>query len=194
MRKEIRILDFIKTGVFGGVQLGMTDQEVIDILGHPEDEGGSEDAFSFRYGWWEIHFLRKNQNKAFLIQNDHLLNDCINHNEMIEFENRHFKIELDFIKPFEHIRLKEVIAILNEQKISFKLIDEDYQPVLQLENLVYMDFTDSEPISEKGEGLFWGPGRNQELEEGEKRIEESENLILYSIGISNLKDAMANTM
>lgn len=192
MKTEIRILDFIKTGKFGSIQLGMTDKEVINILGQPENEGGSEDAFFFSYGWWEIHFLRDNQNKAFLIHNDHLLFDCTNHDEMVEFENKHFKIELDFIKPFEHIRLRKITSILNEQKIHFKLIDDDYQPILQLENSVYMDFTDSEPISEKGEGLYWGPGMNQKLQEGEKRIKEPENLILYSIGISNLKETMAN--
>ena len=55
-----------------------------------------------------------------------------------------------------------------------------------------MDFTDSEPISEKREGVCWGLRMNQELQEGEKRIEKPENLILYSIGISNLKETMAN--
>ena len=183
----INITHFIKTGTFGGVRIGMTEAEVIGCLGSPEWRSDAEDAFMLSYRRWEIHFLKSNSNKVHLIQNDHLLYDCINHDEMLQFQNNRFKIELDFIRPFAYIRLREVMIWLEREKVSFSLTeDKDYEPLLKLESGVYLDFTDTEPILPKGSGVRWGPGRQQDLQENEIRIENSENLILYAIGISNL--------
>lgn len=188
MKNAVSILNFIKTGKFGNVRLGMTDIEVVANLGAPESKFGSEEAFLFSYGRWEIHFLTANQNKAFLIHNDNLLYDCNNHNEMVEFENDHFNIELDFIKPFEHISLRNVVTMLKQQHIAFKLIDEDFQPLLQLENSVYMDFTDAAPISANGSGVHLEYGKGQDLRPEEKQVKHREDMLLYALGISNLNE------
>lgn len=184
MKGKISIIEFVKTGMFGDISLDMTKKEVESIMGEPDGHFDSGDSSLLNYGWWEVHFLRSNANKAYLIHNDHLLYDCTNHDEMIQFENDHWKLELDFIKPFQHIRLRQIIEILDGHNIGYKLVNEDYQPILQLENKVYMDFTDTEPFKTKGEGFSWGPGRNQGLQSGEKRIKKSEDLILYTIGVS----------
>lgn len=116
----VNIAHFLKTGTFGGVRLGMTEAEVIKCLGTPDWRSDSgKETFMFSYGQWEIHFLMENSNKAFLIHNDHLLYDCINHDEMLQFQNSTFKIELDFIKPFTHVRLKDVITWLEKEKVSY---------------------------------------------------------------------------
>ncbi|SHH90652.1 hypothetical protein SAMN04488109_5987 [Chryseolinea serpens] len=189
------IAHFIKSGTFGGVRLGMTEAEVIGCLGTPDWRSDSKgEAFMFSYGQWEIHFLTKNSGKAFLIHNDHLLYDCINHDEMLQFQNSTFKIDLDFIKPFAHVRLKEVITWLKREKVPFSFQDKDYEPLLKLESGVYLDFTDTEPISTKDSGFHWGPGRQQDLQENETRIENSGNLILYAIGISNLQEVLSNEL
>jgi hypothetical protein len=184
----VNLAHFLKSGSFGGVQLGMTEPEVIKCLGTPDWRSDSEgDVFMLSYGQWEIHFILDNDSyKAFLIHNDRLLYDCINHDEMLQFQNNTFTIELDFIKPFAHVRLKDVVTWLENEKVAFSLLeDKEYEPLLRLESGVYLDFTDIEPILPKSDGLHWGPGRQQSLQENEIRIENSDNLILYTIGISN---------
>lgn len=112
----------------------MTEAEVIECLGSPEWRSDSGDGSMFSYGRWEIHFLKSNSNKVYLIHNDALLYDCINHDEMLQFQNDTFRIELDFIKPFAHVRLKEVMTWLEREKVSFSLQDKDYEPLLKLES------------------------------------------------------------
>ena len=181
-KKIISLLQFIKTGNFGGAVLGMTDEEVKASLGMPEDVHYGDEAILFRYGWWEIHFMRTNGNKAFLIYNDHLLYDCTNHDELIEFENKELKLELDFLKPKQHYRFGQALSYLDNQEIDYQLVDREFQPMVQLDNHVYMDFTDTEPTIPRGTQFAWGPGRGQDLQQGEKRLENTEDWILYNIG------------
>ena len=185
MKKQISLLEFIKTGSFGGAILGMTDKEVVDFLGEPDWKDETPDVIWFTFDNWEIHFLKSNNNAAFLIHNDHLLYDCVNHDEMIGFENDKVKLNLDFIKPFNHIRLKQILGILEENKMKYNLVNEDYKPLLQLENNIYMDFIDSEPSLERADGFYWGAGNKRNLNEEENKIKNQEDFILYTIGASS---------
>jgi len=185
MRKG-SIIDFIKTGSLGGVTLGMSEEDVVSIMGPPENRLETPDAFYISYNWWEIHFLKeKSGHKAILIHNKSLLNNVINHDEQIQFKNDQFEIELDFIEPFKHIRLKDVEELFTTEGIGFELVEKDWLPLLTTESGVYMDFSDTEPVSFAPEGIRWGPGRNQRLQRDEKRIENREDWILYTIGIGN---------
>lgn len=57
MRKAISILDFIKTGWFGGVYLGQTMAGVKNILSKPDDVTETrKDTFIWRYSAFELHF------------------------------------------------------------------------------------------------------------------------------------------
>lgn len=184
--KKVSVLEFIRTGSFGGVKLGMTEQEVIAILGEPEGKMENPDAFFISYGWWEFYFVKENSEPPVsLIMNKHLLYDCENHDEMIQFKNDHFELQLDFIKPFAHVRVKELVALLESENIPHFFPNEDYKPAIQLENGVFLDVTDTEPTGFAREGIYWGPGRGQRLQEDEKRVEDPWDYILYRIGIGN---------
>lgn len=145
----------------------------------------------FSYGWWEIHFLKDNANKAFLIHNKQLLYDCENHDEMLGFENEMFRLDTDFVKPFKYVSLMEVLRLMEHEGAGFSIVNEEREPILKFDSGVYMDFTDVEPIIPKPDGFHWGPGGGQWMMDGDKRVEHSDDLILYTIGISNLRELMA---
>jgi len=177
---SINILDFLKTGQFGLIKLGMNIDEVIKILGQPENRLDSPDAILISYGYWEIHFLCNNNNKVFLIQNDNLLYDCTNHDELIEFKNDHFTINLEFLKPFEYIRLEKIIDILKANNIEYQL-NHNKPYHLELANGINLGFTDNEPIIPKKDGFHWKHNNNNI----ETHIKEQKDYILTSIRIWN---------
>lgn len=188
MIKAISIIELMKTGRFGGVGLGMSDKAVLEILGEPESMHESEDAFLFYYGRWEAHFLRGAVNELFLIQNDQLLNDCKNHDEMIQFENSIFKIELDFIEPFKNVRLREVLDVLNHHQIKYILSHPGASLLIKLENNVYLDFINIESSIKVKDGFSWGPGYS--FKEG-SQISEMNDYALCALGLSNLKPTLS---
>lgn len=169
----------------------MNDKEVFEILGEPDDRTDYDEVLMFSYGRWEIHFLKDNSNKAFLIHNKQLLYDCENHDEMLGFENEVFRLDTDFVKPFKYVRVREILNLMEKEGVGFSIVNEEREPIMKFESDVYMDFTDVEPVIPKPDGFHWGPGRRQGMQEGEKRVEHSDDLILYTIGISNLHEVIA---
>lgn len=184
--KKVSLLEFLKTRSFGGVRLGMTEDEVLAQLGEPEGRMENPDSFFISYGWWEIFFIKDTvPYTVTLIMNKHLLYDSTNHDELLEVKNQHFELQLDFIKPFEHVRLKELVALLESENIPHSFPNKDFSPAIQLENGVFLDVTDTEPTGFAKEGIRWGPGRGQRLQKDERRIEDPWDFILCAIGIGN---------
>ncbi len=64
---KIDFRDFLKTGQFGPVQLGMTQDEVRQLLGNPQDWGGQ----IWKYDEMEFHFGDQ-ERRLWLIWCDHL--------------------------------------------------------------------------------------------------------------------------
>ncbi len=178
MIKCISILDFLKTGRFGQLTSDINVDDVITILGLPDNRIDTPDVTMFSYGRWEIHFLCSNSSKIFFIQNDSLLYDCLNHDEMIEYKNDYFIIDLDFIKPFEYVRLNELILLFKNNSIAYT-VEDDFQ--LNLTSGVYLTFTDTKPEIPQQDGFHWKQNiQNSIIAETEKN---PENLLLASISI-----------
>lgn len=149
----IYLKDFVLSGQFGPVKLGMNRGEVVQVLGQPDDiidfDTGS---CSLMYGWYEFFYF-KDTEKIIGIQNDHLttwpnhktLDKIINqHRNDIYFENTIFKIDLWFLKIGKDITRKEVKMILNQEAIAYKEIKDGFgNDILEFESGVTMDFDDN---------------------------------------------------
>jgi hypothetical protein len=84
---SISLLDFFRSGQFGPIQLGMTRQEVYDLLGEP-DGYGCPDTHLMKAGVWlydaiELHFSPR----LWLITTDHIsYPDWWGHSESIRLD------------------------------------------------------------------------------------------------------------
>lgn len=146
--KKIYLKDFIKTGDFGPVKIGMTKQQVINLLGEPDsDNDFGSGTFGLLYSWYEFFFDKKTQALK-SIQNDHLQANCSEHDEMILFKNDKFEIDIWFLKVNHDITYKEVKEILKRENISFS--EEKYwdNDIIKFESGVFLDFDDGDDIWE----------------------------------------------
>lgn len=114
----IQLKEFIKNGKFGTIGIGSTKTDVINLLGEDFDFGDCGDTQIIKYSWYEFFYWTSNE-KIFGIQNDHLVNDCTNHNEMINLENGLCKLDKWFLKENENITFKQISELLVKENIPF---------------------------------------------------------------------------
>jgi hypothetical protein len=177
----ISLKDFVASGTFGPIKIGMTTKEVTEFLGKPIDVYETEEAGFLSYGWYEFFYLTIDR-KISGIQNKHLIADCDNHGEMIFFENDTFKIDPWFLETGKDFTYKDVKNIL--EKEGLKYFEETPQlydsSILKFKNGVYLEFS----------GGFSGWGADDENSDNwlpfEKTIDNIEDFILISIGISSI--------
>ncbi|GEM_PF-6002990 len=78
---KVSIEEFIKTGQFGEIKLGLTRHEVIEILGDPSNWGGHKyfmQAGIWVYGLFEFHFeAKKTDSNLHMIFTDHISDESI---------------------------------------------------------------------------------------------------------------------
>lgn len=139
-KKIIRLKDFVKTGAFDQLKVGVsTKQDLIDLMGTDFDFGDGSESQIIKYGWYEFFFWTKT-GILFGIQNDHLQDECA---DSIEYENEQVKIDNWFLEPEKVITFAEVVEILKHEDISYKLEKENYESALdymRLANGVTIDF------------------------------------------------------
>ncbi|WP_143011393.1 hypothetical protein [Chitinophaga filiformis] len=117
----IQLKDFIKTGNFGPLTIGSSKGEILQVFGGTYDLADCGETQIIKYGWYEFFYWTDNE-KIFGIQNDHLLADCVNHSEMINFKNRFFTIDKWFLKENKSITFREVIECLEQENIPYNIV------------------------------------------------------------------------
>lgn len=136
--------DFVLTGNFGPVKIGMHKTEVIEILGEPDaDSNFGGGSAGLLYSWYEFFYDTKTK-LIHAIQNDHLFNTGQYHKEAIEWQNERIKLDLWFLKPTQNISRKAVEVHLMAEKISYRkelLIESE---ILRFDSGVYLDFLEEE--------------------------------------------------
>ncbi len=141
--KTISLKHFAQYGKFDSIAIGSYKSDVINLLGDDFDfyDDGVETQI-LKYGWYEFFFWSSTE-KLFGIQNDHLQADCINHDEMIEFENQKFKVDNWFLQVGKGFTFREVLSILETQKIEFEITElyEDGPGIIKFASGVYLDFS-----------------------------------------------------
>jgi hypothetical protein len=144
--KTIYLKDFIKTGVFGDIVVGKsTKSDVISLMGPDFDFGDCGETHIIKYAWYEFFYWTDSE-VVHGIQNDHVQFDCTNHDEQIVYANDQVKIDTWFLKVGQNIKQYEVIALLEQEGVSYELkkYDNDYQnDELWLTNGLTLDFDES---------------------------------------------------
>lgn len=122
--KKQQIIDlkiFALTGYFSNVRIGMTQSEVIDILGTPNDCADFGTGFSgINYDGYEF-FFHSDTKQLSTIQNDNLSL----HDSLVLFENTQFKIDPWLIKPNETNTYNDVLVQLKKQHIRITQTTEN---------------------------------------------------------------------
>ena len=177
LMKIISLKEFAETGKFGEIGIGSLKADVIREFGTDFDHYDGGETEIIKYGWYEFFFWSDSE-KLFGIQNDHLQADCENHNEMILFENKSFKIDTWFLKVNQDFTYSQVIDLLNKEHIDFKIesVNEIEPEIIRFKYGTYLDFS---------EGSF---GWNLETNESyETIIENKEDYLLNGIRLFDLK-------
>ena len=139
--------DIILQADFSPVYMGQSEQEVVRALGKPAHRNDNRfGSIWLNYGCYEFSFF---DNALHYFQNDHLKADCVNHADLISYENKHFSINPWFLKPNEDISMKNAIALLEDQQVDFKIENQkvagqDYRvgevKFLKLSNGISLNF------------------------------------------------------
>lgn len=116
----IHLKDFFTTGKFGGVTLGTTKDEIINLLGEDFSFLDLGETQALLFGWYEV-FYWTDTGKVLGIQNDHLLADCTNHDEMINLKNKKWQLDKWFLKEFENITFKDIKDLLTKEGIRYSV-------------------------------------------------------------------------
>ena len=167
--KIISLKEFALTGQFGPVQIGMTEEEVLDLLGEPEKTLNLSKPYEgIAYNWYEFFFVKKT-GKLYGIQNDHLQFDCSNHEEMILFKNEKFKVDTWFIEVNRELTRRDVRKILKEERIPFTEKEHFEDTVFLFESGVYLDF-DNRDGSYVYDGEDWEKDESVVIHEKEDEV------------------------
>lgn len=135
MKKEVKLIDFLKTGVFGGVKIDDSLETVIEKLGQP-DGAVVKVGRGIHYSMYEFMFL---DNKLESIQNDRY---DINYPELMEFENESILVDPGFFKA-DRIKYKsEIEEELLKLNIKFETIEYWGGKGIRTEGGVVIDFHD----------------------------------------------------
>jgi hypothetical protein len=138
----ISLKTFAQTGKFGPVEVGMSKDAVIALLGEPDGDNDFGAGYSgLCYSWYELFYMTKTK-QITAIQNDHLQARHSDHHECICFKNDNFEIDPWFLEVGKNISYKEVILILRREDIAFEVARQINSEILKLESGVTMDFED----------------------------------------------------
>lgn len=179
----ISLKDFITTGEFGPVRIGMTKDEVIKVLGQPDsDNDYGTGSGGLMYAWYEF-FYWQDSLKINGIQNDHLTNWQVGkikiHKEAICFQNDKISIDIWFLQVGKNISYGEVINILKSEGIPFEEINDQYRGrLIKFKSGVTMDFDDQSGL--------WHEDKDENIEQNENIIITLENQLLNGIRLFDL--------
>ena len=141
MKTEIKVLDFLKTGRFGTVEMNDSMETVIHKLGKPDGDHNYDvvkPRKGIYYSMYEFMFL---DDKLESIQNDHF--DIINP-ELMEFENDTIKINSGFLKADRIKKMKEIESQLKLLHIEYDIVDYWGRKAIKTSGNVIIDFNDQQ--------------------------------------------------
>jgi hypothetical protein len=147
--QTICLKDFITTGKFGPVSLGMHIDTVIDILGEPEGITDYKNGHAeILYAYYEF-FYRSDTKVLYGIQNDHLATfpniktGRVNNKKDICFTNDKFSIDIWFLKKNRFLTFKHTIDNLKKENIEFE-VSKGFQGdnIIKFKSGVTLDFDD----------------------------------------------------
>lgn len=175
MQRSISYKEILKTGKFGDVELGMTREELIALLGEPECEGKqTEEISGLFYGQYEFYYWSRN-NRLYGFRNSHLITwgEKKAHREQICFSNDLFNIDPSFINPGEIVLKSDVKSWLKANDIAFEEKPGDSDDV-------YFHFPSGVTLRFIDTNSFWYLDDNNKVKQ-EESIGHPDNFLLEGI-------------
>lgn len=143
----ISLINFILTGNFGRISLGMTKNEVIEYLGNPNEVADfGTGASSLFYNGFEF-FYWTDKEKIFAIQNDNL--------EILFTDKSKYKlndniiIDTSFFFFGQSLTYKHLTEYLKQESIKFDIIDRGEYDVIKFLSGVTFDFENKKLAQDK---------------------------------------------
>ena len=147
--QTIYLKDFLTTGKFGPIHLGMNIDTVIDILGEPEGITDYKNGHAeIMYAYYEFFYLSETK-VLYGIQNGHLATfpniktGRVNNKKDICFTNNKFTIDIWFLKKNRFLTLKDVIDSLRKENVDFEVTKGFHNNnIIKFKSGVTLDFDD----------------------------------------------------
>ena len=137
---KISIKNFIKTAKFGPIEIGISKEKAIQVLGKPDSDNNlGETGSILLYGWYELFF--NHENTLHSIQNDKY---NPNASETYEFKNEVFKIDSWFLNHRKNQTIDEISKLLYSSDIDHSVINYYGRNVIITSSNVVIDFSDDE--------------------------------------------------
>jgi len=118
--KTIHLKEFIKSGQFGNISIDSTKTDLVNSFGNKFDFADFGESQIIKYGWYEFFYWTKTE-LIYGIQNDHLLADCSNHEEMIDYKSKLWTIDKWFLQVNKNITFGQVEELLIKEDIPFNI-------------------------------------------------------------------------
>ena len=143
----ISLKDFILTGFFGQISLGMAKSEVIEYLGYPNETAdfgaGTSGLF---YNGFELFFWTDNE-KIFAIQNDNLY-ELLTKKTKYKLNDK-IAVDTSFLQFGQTLTYKNLIEYLMKENIKFDTVDKGEYDEIKFLSGVTFDFENEEPTQQK---------------------------------------------
>lgn len=140
MDMKVSLIDFLKSGSFGPVSIGMSKDKVLSLLGEPStDNDLGETGSILIYAWYELFF--SHQDELYSIQND---NYEPSDRSTYYFKNDKFEIDSWFLNEEENQSIEDISAILDRSDLKYTIIDYYERAAIKLNSGVVIDFDDEE--------------------------------------------------
>ncbi len=135
---KISIEEFVKTGNFGPINIGMSKADIIGCIGAPDsDNDMGENGFILIYAWYELFI--NHEDKLTSIQND---NYDPKNPESYTFENEKIEVDPWFLNDVLNQTIESVSKLLKSSGVNFDLADYYGRSVIKVDSGVIIDFSE----------------------------------------------------
>lgn len=138
---EIRLEDIIINKSFGPIELGATKDNVIELLGKPDNLSNPDvypkDSEAILYGWFEFTFFKEQLER---FHHKSILTRDYEFNSDFNYQNKQFRITHWFENENEDLKLNTIKSWLKEKELVF--IEESFYDCIRLliDNQVELQF------------------------------------------------------
>ena len=137
---KIYIEEFLKTGQFGPIKIGISKEQSLSLLGTPDSDTDLDGPGSIlMYGWYEFFFDPEGQLKS--MQND---NYDPSDSKTYNFKNEKIEVDPWFLNEKPNQTIEDISNLLANSNIGYKKIKYHGRVVLQTEADVVVDFDEDE--------------------------------------------------
>jgi hypothetical protein len=138
MITQISLKTFLLEGRLGPVQTGMTESQIINWFGEPDDKAASSNSLVLMYGCWEL-YISSRSGILYAIQAE-TLEEFKPGRRTLFFQNSRIHIEPWLLPAYSNTTWAEVIALLRSEGFTFSEMQDGYSLRIEFSNGVKLTF------------------------------------------------------